>query len=110
MALINLYNKAVSEGTNYKTGNLLSDLDLNFADIVQAKKYPFQFANANLTAGTLTVTHNLSSKFILPVIKRPDNGYEIAWGFLEYVTDNQSKLNFGGSIALGTWEALFIAI
>jgi hypothetical protein len=110
MALINLYNKAVSEGTNYLTGDLLTDIDANFGDIAQAVKYSFQFQNSDLTAGTLTVNHGLGTKFIMPIIIRPDNGYELAYGFLEYVTDNQSKLNFGGTIETGIWSGLFIAI
>jgi hypothetical protein len=105
MAYTNLYNEAVSQGTNYKTANLLQDIDSNFGEAFNTtdETYSGTFTNSNLSSGVLTVTHNLNTGFPKPVIRRPDGTYEEPISIMTHVSDNQVTFDFGGSIATGTW-------
>jgi hypothetical protein len=105
MAYIDLENKAETQGTNYKTRDLLQDIDSNFAQAVNnlTSVYNFQFTNANLVSGVLTINHNLDTAYPKALIRRPDGSYEEVTQIMNYVTSNQIALDFGGSIETGTW-------
>ena len=105
MAYIDLEAKAIAEGTNYKTQDLLQDIDSNFD---QAKNtadsvYQFTFTNSNLVAGVLTITHSLDTNYPSPLLRRPDGTYENAIAIMTYITSNQVIFDFGGVIDTGTW-------
>lgn len=105
MAYTNLYNKAVSEGTNYQTGDLLQDIDTNFGQAYNNtdNTYTSVFANSNLISGVLTVTHGLSTGYPKPTMRRPDGTYENALDIMTYITDNQVSFDFSGAITTGNW-------
>ena len=105
MSYINLENKAESEGTNYLTRDLLQDIDSNFTQAVNnlTSVYDFQFTSTNLVSGVLTINHNLDTAYPKPLIRRPDGTYEEVTQIMTYVNSNTITLDFGGSIASGTW-------
>jgi len=110
MAYIDILTKAISEGTNYKTADLLADLDSNFA---QAKNnvddnYNFQFTTASLVAGILTVNLPFSTSYPKPSLRRPDGTYENAYAIMTRVSDTQLTFDFGGAIQAGTWDGQII--
>jgi len=110
MAYIDILAKAISVGTGYLTGGLLADLDSNFA---QAKNnvddnYNFQFTNASLTAGVLTVNLPFSTSYPKPSLRRPDGTYEDAYAIMTRVSDTQLTFDFGGAIQTGTWNGQII--
>ena len=105
MAFKILYTEAVSLGINYQTGDLLNDIDSNFAQCYNTNEnsYSSTFTNASLSSGILTVTHGLNTGFPKPVMRRPDGTYEDATAIMTYVSANQVTFDFSGAIAAGTW-------
>ena len=106
MSFIGLLAKAIAQGTNYKTADLLTDLDTNFG---QAKNsttddHTFNFTNANLVSGVLTVNLPFTTNYPKPLIRRPDGTYENAIDIMTRVTSSQVTFDFGGAIQAGTWE------
>lgn len=93
-------------GASYQTLDLLQDLDSSFAQAYNTtgNTYSGTFTNSNLVSGVLTVTHGLNTGFPKVMIRRPDNTYEDAMAIMTYVTANQVTFDFGGSIAIGTWN------
>jgi hypothetical protein len=105
MAYINLENEAETQGTNYLTRDLLQDIDSNFAQATNnlTSVYNFQFTNANLISGVLTVNHNLDTAYPKASLRRPNGKYEEPTQIMTYINSNSVSFDFGGSIATGTW-------
>lgn len=105
MSYINLENKAETEGANYKTRDLLQDIDSNFQEARNTtdNEYTFEFNNSNLVSDILTITHGLNTNYPDPLIRRPDGTYEDALSIMQYQNSNQVTFNFGGDIESGTW-------
>jgi len=74
------------------------------ADTIQAYNHDSQngtFTNDDLTAGVLTITHNLGSTSIAVVIRDPDGQETIP---TNTVVDSDSlTVDFGGAIGAGTY-------
>lgn len=107
MAFIDLENEAQTQGTNYKTRDLLQDIDSNFLQLNNSiNNYTFQFTNANLVSGVLSVNHALNTQYPLATIIRPDGTYENAEAIMTRVDADNVTFDFGGAIQTGTWNGL----
>lgn len=107
MAFIDLENEAQTQGTNYKTRDLLQDVDSNFAQLVNViNPYTFQFTTANLVGGVLTINHALNTQFPIPTLIRPDGTYEDAEAIMTRTDADNVSFDFGGAIQAGTWSGL----
>lgn len=107
MAFIDLENEADTLGTNYKTRDLLQDIDSNFTQLNNTiNPYTFQFSNTNLVAGVLSINHSLNTQFPIPTLIRPDGTYENAESIITKVDADNVTFDFGGAIQTGTWNGL----
>jgi len=105
MSYIDLEAKAEAQGTNYKTRDLLQDIDSNFgqAQNISDSVHTFNFSNSDLIGGVLTLTHDLDTAYPKPLIRRPDGTYEDALKIMTYITSNRVSFDFNGAITSGTW-------
>ena len=107
MAFIDLENRAITLGTNYKTQDLLQDIDSNFTQLNNSiNSYTFQFTNANLVSGVLSINHALNTQYPIAQLRRPDGTYESVEAIMNYVDTDNVTFDFGGAIQTGTWYGL----
>jgi len=67
------------------------------------------FVDADLVANVLTVTHLYATETVFLVLYNPSGGVET--GYLPVVVDDATvTVDFGGSIGVGTWTYLLVAV
>lgn len=101
------YNKLYfkSDGKLYKLSSAGVEAEIG-AGTGTVVKYRGTFVNADLTAGILTVTHNLNVDTVSVVVK-DNNGEQVLPGLVDETSNNAVTIDLSAFGTLtGTWEYL----